>query len=196
MIVASVLRSGGDFEPKHVYALQKMCAKYLPPHEFVCLSDVDLECKTIPLLHDWEGWWAKMELFRLPSALYFDLDTVLTGDCTAIVEAAKQHDFVIMRDVYRGQYNPKAMQSSMMYWSKPVELYEKFADLQMYAAGGDQVYIEHHMKGRVAYWQDICDGIVSFKADVLPKGLDDAKVVIFHGKPRPWEQTRIPYEIG
>jgi len=196
MIVASVLRSGGDFEPKHVYALQKMCAKYLPPHEFVCLSDVDLNCETIPLLHDWVGWWAKMELFRLPSALYFDLDTVLTGDCTAMVEAAKQHDFVIMRDVYRGQHNPKAMQSSMMYWSKPVDLYDKFAALQMYTAGGDQAYIEHFMRDKVTYWQDIADGIVSFKADVLPKGLDDANVVIFHGKPRPWQQTRIPYEIG
>ena len=107
MIVASVLRSGGDFKPEHVYALQKMCAKYLPPQEFVCLSDVELECETILLLHDWAGWWAKMELFRLPSALYFDLDTVLTGDCTAMIEAAKHHDFVIMRDVYRGQYNPK-----------------------------------------------------------------------------------------
>ena len=42
MIVASVLRSGGDFEPKHVYALQKMFAKYLPQLEFVCLFDVDL----------------------------------------------------------------------------------------------------------------------------------------------------------
>jgi hypothetical protein len=128
--------------------------------------------------------------------LYFDLDTVLTGDCAEIIKAAKQHDFVIMRDVYRGKHNPKAMQSSMMYWSKPVNLYEKFAELQMYAAGGDQSYIEHHMKDRVTYWQDICEGIVSFKADVLPKGLNDAKVVIFHGKPRPWEQTRIPYEIG
>lgn len=137
-----------------------------------------------------------MELFRLPSALYFDLDTVIIDDCTEMIEAAKQHDFVIMRDVYRGQYNPKAMQSSMMYWSKPVDLYDKFADLQMYAAGGDQSYIEHHMKDKVTYWQDIADGIVSFKADVLPKGLDDAKVVIFHGKPRPWEQTRVEYEIG
>jgi hypothetical protein len=196
MIVASVLRSGGDFEPKHVYALQKMCAQYLPPHKFVCLSDVDLNCETIPLLHDWVGWWAKMELFRLPSALYFDLDTVLTGDCTEIVEAAKQHDFVIMRDVYRGKHNPKAMQSSMMYWSKPVDLYDKFAALQMYTAGGDQAYIEHFMRDKVTYWQDIADGIVSFKADVLPKGLDDANVVIFHGKPRPWEQTRVSYEIG
>jgi hypothetical protein len=101
-----------------------------------------------------------------------------------------------MRDVYRGKFNPKAMQSSMMYWSKPVELYDRFSELPMYAAGGDQSYIEHHMKDPVTYWQDICDGIVSFKADVLPKGLNDAKVVIFHGKPRPWEQTRIPYEIG
>ena len=196
MIVASVLRSGGDFEPQHVYKLQRMCAKYLPPHEFVCLSDIELSCETILLKHDWAGWWAKMELFRLPSALYFDLDTVIIDDCTEMIEAAKQHDFVIMRDVYRGQFNPKAMQSSMMYWSKPVDLYDKFADLQMYAAGGDQAYIEHHMKDKVTYWQDITDGIVSFKADVLPKGLDDAKVVIFHGKPRPWEQTRIPYEIG
>jgi hypothetical protein len=113
-----------------------------------------------------------------------------------MIEAAKQHDFVIMRDVYRGQYNPKAMQSSMMYWSKPVDLYDKFAALQMYTAGGDQAYIEHFMRDKVTYWQDIADGIVSFKADVLPKGVDDAKVVIFHGKPRPWEQTRIPYEIG
>jgi hypothetical protein len=173
-----------------------MCAKYLPPHEFVCLSDIQLSCETILLQHDWAGWWAKMELFRLPSALYFDLDTVLTGDCTAMIEAAKKHDFVIMRDVYRGQHNPKAMQSSMMYWSKPVDLYEKFAKLPMYAAGGDQAYIEHFMRDKVTYWQDITNGIVSFKADVLPNGLDDAKVVIFHGKPRPWEQTRIPYEIG
>jgi hypothetical protein len=173
-----------------------MCAKYLPPHEFVCLSDIQLSCETILLKHDWAGWWAKMELFRLPSALYFDLDTVIIDDCTAMIEAAKQHDFVIMRDVYRGQFNPKAMQSSMMYWSKPVDLYDKFADLQMYAAGGDQAYIEHFMRDKVTYWQDIADGIVSFKADVLPNGLDDAKVVIFHGKPRPWEQTRIPYEIG
>jgi hypothetical protein len=196
MIVACVLRSGGEYKPEHVYALQKMCATHLPPHEFVCFSDVELECKTIPLRHDWEGWWAKMEMFRLPSALYFDLDTILIDDCTSIIEAAKQHDFVILRDFYRGQYNPKAMQSSMMYWSKPVKLYELYAGLQVYAAGGDQSYIEHHMKDQVTYWQDICDGIVSFKADVLPKGLDDAKVVIFHGKPRPWEQTRIPYEIG
>jgi hypothetical protein len=32
MIVASVLQSGGDFKPEHVYALQNMFAKYLPPH--------------------------------------------------------------------------------------------------------------------------------------------------------------------
>ena len=149
MIVASVLRSGGDFEPQHVYKLQKMCAKYLPPHEFVCLSDIQLSCETILLRHDWAGWWAKMELFRLPSALYFDLDTVIIDDCTEMIEA-----------------------------------------------GGDQAYIEHHMKDKVTYWQDITDGVVSFKADVLPNGLDTAKVVIFHGKPRPWEQTRVVYEIG
>ena len=55
MQIACVLRSGGDYAPKHVYALQKMCSKFMPAHDFFCLSDVELECDTIPLRHGWPG---------------------------------------------------------------------------------------------------------------------------------------------
>jgi hypothetical protein len=78
-MIACVLKSGGDYEPKHVYALQAQCAKFLPGEDFVCLTDMDLDCATIPLVNDWLGWWSKVELFRLPSALYMDLDTILVG---------------------------------------------------------------------------------------------------------------------
>ena len=198
-MIACVLKSGGDYEPKHVYALQAQCAKFLPGEDFVCLTDMDLDCATIPLLNDWAGWWAKVELFRLPSALYMDLDTILVGDCLEILDAAKGHDFVILRDFYRGKTNPNAMQSSLMYWSKPhTELYDQFLDGDRYCEGGDQIYIEWALRDKkVTYWQDITKGIVSFKADVLTVGLKpNDKIVAFHGKPRPWEQTRVAYAMA
>jgi len=37
-------------------------------------------------------------------------------------------------------------------------------------------------------------GIKSFKADILPNGGQaDDRFIAFHGKPRPWEQTRVAY---
>jgi hypothetical protein len=36
--------------------------------------------------------------------------------------------------------------------------------------------------------------VCSFKADVLEHGVRARdKVIVFHGKPRPWEQTRVQY---
>ncbi len=198
-MIACVLKSGGDFKSAHVYALQEMCAKYLPNEDFVCLTDMTLDCATIPLIHGWEGWWSKLELFRLPSALYMDLDTVLVGDCSEMLEAARPHDFVIMRDIYRGKRNPLAMQSSLMWWSKPHEfLYDEFKTGERYCEGGDQIYLEHALRNEpVTYWQDITDGVCSFKADVLEHGVRARdKVIVFHGKPRPWEQTRVQYAVA
>lgn len=39
------------YGPADVHRLQSQCAKYLPPHRFVCITDdpTDLECETFPL---------------------------------------------------------------------------------------------------------------------------------------------------
>jgi hypothetical protein len=113
-----------------------------------------------------------------------------------MVEAMQDHDFVILRDVYRGQRNPKAMQSSVMYWSKPhTYLYDEFAERPMYCVGGDQIYLEHALRNEdETYLQDIASGVVSYKADVMLHGIKpENKIIVFHGKPRPWEQTRVTY---
>ena len=84
MRVFTVFRSGGDFLPKHVQALQRMVLQWSPPGtEFICLSDIDIEgVQCAPLKHDWPHFWAKMELFD-PSItgdfLYLDIDTVILG---------------------------------------------------------------------------------------------------------------------
>jgi len=205
MIVASVLKTGGEYNPCHVYNLRDMCKDFLPKHQFVCLTDTELSnIDNVRLQHGWRGWWSKLELFKIKEpCLYFDLDTILVGDCTDIVHTAQTKDFVILRDFYRGYtltpVKPNAMQSSMMYWSKPVDfIYNKYLELLGSTdMAGDQDFIEEVMQDRldtVSYWQDICTGIVSYKADERENGLQEQdRIVIFHGQPRPWEQTTIGY---
>jgi hypothetical protein len=45
-------------------SLHSQVARYLPGIRFVCLADTPVTCERWPLLDDWPGWWAKMELFR------------------------------------------------------------------------------------------------------------------------------------
>lgn len=203
MIVASVLKSGGEYNPGHVYNLRDMCKDFLPAHEFVCLTDVHLnQCNTIPLTDNWKGWWSKIELFKLHGpCLYFDLDTILVNDCTHIVDAAKDKYFVILRDFYRGYtltpIKPHAMGSGMMYWKESLRfIYDLYrADAQ--DVTGDQDFIEYAFKDKldsVTFWQDICTGIVSYKAHDRHAGLQPTdSIVVFHGTPRPWEQNTIEY---
>ncbi|EBO6079914.1 hypothetical protein GAL64_22910, partial [Salmonella enterica subsp. enterica serovar Enteritidis] len=62
MIIVSVLRQSKDFTTKHAQWLHKQLKGY----DSVCLTDA-LKIKgvnTAPLLYDWPGWWAKLELFN------------------------------------------------------------------------------------------------------------------------------------
>jgi len=199
-----VLRSGGDYTAEHVRHLQAACSKFAPAHDFICLSDVKVPgCTTLSLQHpEWSGWWSKMELFGplLPDkpTLFFDLDTMLVGDIQGILNVATNKPFVILRDVYRGRTDKEAMQSSVMYWShKHSGVYDAFVTdsaAVMQQMRGDQDFLEHALKGRVSYFQDLTLGFSSYKADVLCRGiLPKDRVIVFHGKPRPWQQDLIPY---
>lgn len=81
--VLTVLRSGGEYTPAHVWAMQRQVEQWAPGARFACLSDVEIPgVETIPLKHDWPHWWAKLELFdpELPGGfLYTDLDNVIIG---------------------------------------------------------------------------------------------------------------------
>lgn len=187
--IATVLRSGGEYLPEHVAALRDQCAQFAPAHRFVCVTDLHgrLDCETIALDHDWPGWWAKMEVFKLPGpVLYLDLDTVIVRDISPVIELAADDHFVILRDFYRGRTNRHAMQSSMMWWKDDVShLYREFAAEPRFYMGGDQEWLEQHYAGEFAFWQDVAPrAIGSWKASERTK---NERVIIFHGKPRPWE---------
>jgi hypothetical protein len=200
--IATVLRSGGDYRAEHVRALADMCRRFAPEHRFVCLTDQcfafahswDIDAR--PLKHDWAGWWAKMELFTLPGpVLFFDLDTVLRRDITPLVELVRDEEFAILRDFYRGRTNRHAMQSSMMWWSgDQSRLTARFAADPRFYLGGDQEWLEQHYDRPATYWQDVCPkAIGSFKAS--PR-TEQERVIIFHGQPRPWQQTEVEYHAA
>lgn len=202
MIVATVLKSGGEYNEEHVLNIRKMVEKYVPHDAFICLTDMKPDCTIMPLKHGWKGWWSKMELFRLPGPLlYFDLDTIIMNSMSDIIRIVRGKRFVILRDFYRGFSDKNAMQSSVMYWAGDMSaVYSGYSSKDPAALsvlnnspGGDQQYLEKVVKN-AEYWQDFTPGIVSFKCDVLHRGATNKDVcIVFHGKPKPWEQNIVPY---
>jgi len=189
----TVLRSGGEYKAEHVERLQDQCARYAPGVEFRCLSDVPAPGR-IKIRHDWPGWWAKMEMFRLRGPiLYMDLDTTIVQTLTPLLAVARSEPFVALRD-----FNPhqRELQSSLMAWSGCMRrLYRAFlADPAKHMAEnnsgrwwGDQGFIERRASKR-AYWQELLPGaVVSWKKHCSNGVPDGARVVCFHGRPKPWD---------
>jgi hypothetical protein len=198
LIVACVLKSGGIYTPEWVDRLHHGVSEHLKaPHRFVCLSDVDVPCERIPLDHDWPGWWAKMEMFRLGGqVLYFDLDVaivgLLDGLLTAPTTAFDQRSFetdsrlTAARDFYR----VKQFGSSVMLFDGRHDIYERFVDDAADIMGkwrGDQewlsdVYPDTRIwsPGMIASFKKHCRTKMGYT--INPP--ESAIVVAFHGKPK------------
>ena len=185
MLPVTVLRSGGEYTPAHVQWL----ARQVPG--LVCLSDVEIEgVPTVKLRRNFPKWWAKMNLFSDAvdgDVLFFDLDTVVLED----INSLNVGKTTALRDFYR----PHLLGSGLMYIAhadkKPIwDAFCKTPEMHMavhsrFPLIGDQGFLN----GRLAAqrWQDVLPGsVVSYKVhckQAVPQG---AKVVCFHGKPRPW----------
>jgi len=195
------LRTGGEYLPLHVQALKRQIDEHLAQHEFVCLSDVPVpgvEC--IPLNYDWPGWWSKLELFRPDlrgTILFFDLDTVIVGPLEQIAAVTR---LTLLRDFYRDGapgHQSEGLGSGLMLLPEAdrmmpwIEWSRDPRAVMARCPGGDQRFLEGIYFHRADRWQDVVEGVVSWKVhsrqDTLPKG---ARVVCFHGQPRPWAVKR------
>lgn len=208
LTVVTVLRSGGEYEPRHVERLREQVEKHLPGALFVALSDQHLKTtRRVPLKHaSWMGWFAKFELFDPQlkgDILYFDLDTEIRGSLVDIAVAGK---LTLLRDFYRdGVHKPEnGLGSGVMYLPEEcrAEVWEAWnknparSMLQLRMLGkGDQTFLESLWLQKAARWQDEVPGqIVSYKVHCNPqwkagatgKVPDGARVVCGHGRPRPW----------
>lgn len=161
-----------------------------------CITDYEkpLPSYVLPIFADpgIKSWWAKIALFRpdngLPKGervLYFDLDTVITGDLSDI--ANYRGKFAMLRDFYfKGNLN-----SGLMAWEAGTldhlwRVWDRCGRPQFHP-GGDQAWIEE-IQETADLWQDfIPNQIFSWKTECQDGVPENARVVCFHGKPRPHE---------
>jgi len=189
LTVACVLKSGGIYDATWVERLRNGVARHLPVrHKFVCLSDLPVPCDRIRLLHDWPGWWAKIELLQFEGpVLYFDLDTAIVGDLSDLARYARGCLFAMLRDFYA----PEHCGSGVMAWggNSPSFIYHGFEESMMHvrrARMGDQALIEEaYGRQNISRLQDALPGqIVSYKVHCQNGIPDGARVVCLHGRPK------------
>jgi hypothetical protein len=193
-----VLRSGGDYDVEDVIRLRDGFDAYLPGIEFVCLSDVDIPgVTTVPLIYGWPRWWAKMEICAPDirgDVLYADLDTMVVGDLTPLASIGR----LTVLDNWDGD---GGIGSGLMYLTEsdrlpvwemftadPAVAMQQHSNHRRHGWYGDQGFFRRFWQDKAARWQTELPGMVlSYKRDRVPEqGLSDAaRVVVFHGKPRP-----------
>lgn len=194
--IVCVLRSGGEYHQAHVISLRDRVAKFLTlPYRFVCLSDVESpHYEVIRLEHNWPGWWSKIELFR-PGlfdgpVFYADLDTVPVGPLDDLVQ---NHRFTVLRNFWVGPEHPR-IGSGLMAWDEDMTMiYRDFAkdpgvadQFKTKEAWGDQGFIQRYAALAHRWQQRRPDQVVSYKLNCKYGVPKDAKIVCFHGRPRPW----------
>lgn len=192
LTVACVLRSGGIYDARWVRALKTGVERFLPqPHQFVCLSDIEIErVETIPLAWYWPGWWAKIELFtpgRLTGpVLYLDLDTLPVGDLSDV--ASYRGDLAVLSDFY----HPELMASGVMAFTPGPHtdlVYHRFiaaAEATMARCRPRSDLFYRTVMENPHRLQDLFPGqIVSLKKHTLHDPPDaPARLVCGHGRPR------------
>jgi len=202
MLNVACVKWGTAYGPEYVNNLAYMVARHLQePYKFVCFTDddrgIDYDYVTIgPLPGNLAGWWNKLWLFApdtLPIGdriLYLDLDTAIIDNIDNIARC--QDHFAILRDFYR----PRGLGSGVMLWEagRMNAIWESFvADDYPDLPGGDQSYIEvvahriwgHRLPEELFLQHLFPDAFVSYKAHCADGPPPDARIVCFHGQPKP-----------
>jgi hypothetical protein len=201
LTVACVLKSGGRYTPEWAMKLRHGVAQNLTlPHRFLCLTDMDIPCETIPLAVDAPGWWSKINLFHPASGLtgptlYFDLDSLIVGSLDAM--AVHPHQFTMGHEYYK----PKLKCSTAMAWSgdhsaiwkafraDPARIMREYDAKRPDRRIGDQAFIEDVLNfngTRIDTFRDLFGerSVASFKVHCkrgIPK---DAAAISYHGLPK------------
>lgn len=178
---------GERYDHKYIAILQDMVARNLSKeHTFQVITEYAYP-NAIAADGDKPGWWQKVKLFD-PSnwekgerIVYFDLDVVIIGDLTELVETKG-----IIRDWNRPGFN-----SSVMVWDhgEHERVWSYFSAGVMAEFEGDQDWIAACADGDDPWELFPREWFVSYRAHALDYPPRGCKAVIFHGKPDPHEVT-------
>lgn len=195
------LKAGSAYMPAYVNILFDMVRRNLPagyPGRFVCLTDdpsgLDDGIETLPLPSDLETWWGKLYMFRRDlfkdgeRVVFLDLDTLIVGDIQKLADY--DGEFATLRDFY----HPERLGPAVIAWRAgdfAASIWEEWESQgRPRHPMGDLWWLNNLDQGRFAHeidvLQDKMPGVFcSFKADCHPYPPKSARVVCFHGQPKP-----------
>lgn len=210
--IALVLKTGGDvYNSRYVNALATNIKNNTTVDiELVLLTndatgvDMTVVDRIVPMIHNFSGWWSKIELFRrdiftTERVLYFDLDTVIVDNIDEIV--LNTQEFVGLLDFM----SKPRFQTGVMLWepAKYHHIYDGFVKDSRGVMGrhveGDAGWIRENIDNKSYFNEVNPQKIVSFKVHCFNKHKnyinipDKAAVICFHGTPRP--HTITDYKI-
>lgn len=210
MLNVITVKVGERYKPEYVTKMRSMLLRHLRiPFEFYCLTEdasgLSDDIGIIEPFPGLEGWWNKMALFsdRMPagSLLYLDLDQIILGDITGIIEECLKQDFSCYADHihYQGVKLGTALMtfnsgSFPDIWGKFWVNQEKIQEV--YATGGDQVYLGSSIQNPWFMDEHFPGAVQSYKFDILPTGKPpgpEVKLVNFHGRPKPHDLRLVPW---
>lgn len=192
--VACVYKIGGDFTSEYVHRLAENVREHTTrPHRFVCLTDSDekFACETLPLTDNLPGWWSKLELFKTfwGRTVYLDLDTVIVGNIDPLLDY--EGPAALGQDWYSDK--PK-LSTFVMAWNSPINFIypteEEKQEILRNPKKMDEFFVVAKLERAKWHVDDVCKilSIVSYKKHCREHGVPDtARIVCFHGKPRPHE---------
>ena len=188
-------KTGGDFTSAYVRNLAGMVYRTVKdPYIFTCFTDVSALSNDafVSLDAHLTGWWSKLACFRMNSypTIYLDLDTIILDDMQGLINAVKkcrENEFFMLKP----QRATEKWASGIMAWNGDFKwILDKFDSTDEEKYKWDQRYISNSLeeKGiKIRAIQRIQHGIYSYKKHCKKGVPEDAKIILFHGKPRPHE---------
>jgi len=208
------MKWGGKYGPEYVNRLYAMVARHLArPFRFVCLTDAadglrgEVRAAPIPALppiaQPKERGWRKLAAFSPElapllegSVLYLDLDVVIMGALDPFFEHPGA--FPMIRDWY---HPLRVVGNSSVFRFRPAErraLFEHFsqnAHEVVRRIRNEQEYLSEYLmeRGELSFWPP--DWAPSYRVGCLPlwpmrawqtpRAPEGARVIVFHGEPKP-----------
>ena len=197
---------GTKYGSEYVNKLHNMISRTARvPFNITCFTDDPVGIlsgiKILPLNNDLPIWWNKVYLFCEQNGLrpgeqylYLDLDTLITGDISPLIEY--DGDFLILRDFgvvkepdsfrgYESRFGSAIMSWKHGVWSGLWEAFDSHKDMWMRTCEGDQNFLEQVLDHRaVDIVQEKWPGWArSYKYECYHEVPKDTRIVCFHGKP-------------
>lgn len=188
MLNVVCIKASSKYGPEYVNNLFHMVKRFLPiPHEFICFCgssegiDPGVECRPLP--DDLEGWWNKISLFKSNiglegKMLFLDLDVVIVDDITPL--ATYDADFVIIKDWWHDEYNSSVF---LLKIGARDHIWDKFNPHEPMSVGANDQDFLTKILPEEKTWPP--EWIVSFKENCAKGIPPDARIVVFHGRPKP-----------